>query len=177
MVNRFRTSAKHLDGGSFFAPGLAIFSFSIYTLAMNSKNDRQTTQQERIDSLLSDQGINLTRQRRVIADTLFARNQHLTADQLFEMVKQVGARVSKATVYNTLGLFVKKGLVREIFIDANRTFYDSNTSHHHHFYNVDTGDLIDIKERLAPHFVNHELPAGTAMDVVDLVIRVRNSRP
>ncbi|MES9991533.1 MAG: Fur family transcriptional regulator [Candidatus Thiodiazotropha sp.] len=152
-------------------------SFSIYTLQMDSKNDNPTTQQERIDSLLSSCGINLTKQRRVIADTLFAKNQHVTADQLFDAVKGSGARVSKATVYNTLGLFVKKGLVREIFIDASRTFYDSNASHHHHFYNVDTGDLIDVKDRLAPHFVSHELPAGTAMDVVDLVIRVRNCNP
>ncbi|MEW8585072.1 MAG: transcriptional repressor, partial [Candidatus Thiodiazotropha sp.] len=83
--------------------GLAFIGFSIYTSVMNSKNDSQTTQEERIGSLLSDHGINLTRQRRVIADTLFARNQHINADQLFEMVKQTGARVSKATVYNTLG--------------------------------------------------------------------------
>ncbi len=141
---------------------------------MNSKIDSKPTRRGRINQLLNDHGINLTKQRQIIADTLFARHQHITAEQLFEAVKRAGARVSKATVYNTLGLFVKKGLVREIFIDASRTFYDSNTSHHHHFYNVDTGDLIDIKDRLAPHFIEHELPAGTSMDKVDLVIRVRN---
>lgn len=119
--------------------------------------------------------INLTKQRRIIADTLFARNQHVTAEQLYDAVRETGARVSKATVYNTLGLFVRKGLVREIFIDSSRTFYDSNTSHHHHFYNVDTGDLIDVKDRLASHFVEHELPEGTSMEKVDIVIRVRNS--
>jgi Fur family iron response transcriptional regulator len=121
--------------------------------------------------------INLTKQRRVIADTLFACHQHVTAEQLYEAVRETGARVSKATVYNTLGLFVRKGLVREIFIDSSRTFYDSNISHHHHFYNVDTGDLIDIKERLAPHFIDQELPEGTAMEMVDIVIRVRNNSP
>jgi Fur family iron response transcriptional regulator len=119
--------------------------------------------------------INLTKQRRVIADTLFARHQHVTAEQLYDAVRETGARVSKATVYNTLGLFVRKGLVKEIFIDSSRTFYDSNINHHHHFYNVDTGDLIDIKERLAPHFVEQDLPEGTAMEKVDIVIRVRNS--
>ncbi|MEW8506659.1 MAG: transcriptional repressor [Candidatus Thiodiazotropha sp.] len=162
---------------TFSLPALANERFSIYTPMMNSKNDSATSQAVRINSLLSENGINLTRQRRIIADTLFARNQHVTADQLFDAVKQAGARVSKATVYNTLGLFVRKGLVREIFIDSSRTFYDSNTSHHHHFYNVDTGDLIDVKDRLAHHFINHELPEGTAMDTVDLVIRVRNSKP
>jgi Fur family transcriptional regulator, iron response regulator len=130
-----------------------------------------------VEALLLSRGVNLTRQRRDIADVLFAQNQHVTADQLFDAVKKVGSKVSKATVYNTLGLFVKKGLVREIFIDASRTFYDSNTSHHHHFYNVDTGDLIDMKARLEPHFIPQDLPDGTAMAVVDLVIRVKNETP
>jgi Fur family iron response transcriptional regulator len=119
--------------------------------------------------------INLTKQRRIIADTLFSRHQHVTAEQLYDAVRETGARVSKATVYNTLGLFVRKGMVREIFIDSSRTFYDSNIDHHHHFYNVDTGDLIDIKDQLASHFVEHELPEGTAMEKVDIVIRVRNT--
>jgi Fur family iron response transcriptional regulator len=142
---------------------------------MDAENDMKVLNRKRIDKLLDDNNINLTRQRRTIADTLFARHQHVTAEQLFEAVIASGGRVSKATVYNTLGLFVRKGLVREIFIDSNRTFYDSNTDHHHHFYNIDTGDLIDIKDRLAPHFVDHELPDGTAMDMVDLVVRLRNS--
>jgi Fur family iron response transcriptional regulator len=127
-----------------------------------------------ISHMMNAHGVNLTRQRRIIADVLFQRNQHVTADQLFDMVKQAGSRVSKATVYNTLGLFAQKGLVREIYIDSSRTFYDSNNSHHHHFYNVDTGDLVDIKARLAPHFVEQDLPVGTSMDVVDLVVRIKN---
>lgn len=136
--------------------------------------DEQIQQSSYITRMLNACGINLTKQRRVIADVLFARNQHISADQLYDAVKSTGSRVSKATVYNTLGLFTQKGLVREIFIDANRTFYDSNSSHHHHFYNVDTGDLIDIKEHLVPHFVDQDLPDGTAMHFVDLVVRVKN---
>jgi Fur family transcriptional regulator, iron response regulator len=123
---------------------------------------------------LSSRGIMLTRQRRVIADVLFARNQHITADQLFEAVNLAGGRVSKATVYNTLGLFVRKGLVRAIYIDASRTFYDSNTSHHHHFYNVDTGELTDMHEALATQLVDQDLPQGTVLELMDLVIRVKN---
>jgi Fur family transcriptional regulator, iron response regulator len=140
-------------------------------------NKEQIQHNRNITRMLDACGINPTKQRRVIADVLFARNQHLSADQLYEAVKCTGSGVSRATVYNTLGLFVKKGLVREIFIDTNRTFYDSNASHHHHFYNVDTGDLIDIKERLVPHFIDQDLPYGTAMEVVDLVIRVKNKVP
>jgi Fur family iron response transcriptional regulator len=143
---------------------------------MEAKQLHTIESEDSIATMLNAHGVNLTRQRRIIADVLFERNQHVTADQLFDAVRQAGGRVSKATVYNTLGLFARKGLVREIFIDATRTFYDSNTSRHHHFYNVDTGDLIDIKERLAPHFIDQDLPDGTAMELVDLVIRVKNKK-
>jgi len=128
-----------------------------------------------IEAMLVGRGILVTAQRRLIAEALFARNQHVTAEQLYDLVRKSGSRVSKATVYNTLGLFAEKGLVREIFINSSRTFYDSNTSRHHHFYNVDTGDLIDMKERLVPLFLHSDLPQGTAMETIDLVIRVRNS--
>ncbi|MBW9260209.1 MAG: transcriptional repressor [Candidatus Thiodiazotropha sp. (ex. Lucinisca nassula)] len=141
---------------------------------MNLNEHQHPPQKRNITQMMVAYGVNLTKQRRIIADVLFERNQHVTADQLFDLVKQTGSRVSKATVYNTLGLFARKGLVREIFIDASRTFYDSNNSHHHHFYNVDTGDLIDIKDRLAAHFIEQDLPEGTSMDVVDLVVRVKN---
>ncbi|MCG7874322.1 MAG: transcriptional repressor [Candidatus Thiodiazotropha lotti] len=141
---------------------------------MDLNEQQQPPQKRNTTQMMIAHGVNLTKQRRIIADVLFERNQHVTADQLFDLVKQTGSRVSKATVYNTLGLFTRKGLVREIFIDASRTFYDSNNSHHHHFYNVDTGDLIDIKDRLAPHFIEQDLPEGTSMDIVDLVVRVKN---
>ncbi|MET0007468.1 MAG: Fur family transcriptional regulator [Candidatus Thiodiazotropha sp. 6PLUC9] len=141
------------------------------------EDQHQIQQNRNITEMLYSHGVNPTKQRRIIADVLFARNQHVTADQLFDAVQQSGCRVSKATVYNTLGLFARKKLIREIFIDATRTFYDSNNSHHHHFYNVDTGDLIDIKEHLAPHFLGPNLPDGTAMEILDLVIRVKNKSP
>jgi Fur family iron response transcriptional regulator len=174
MNSRHKARPSLGELNSLLIKGLAIDRLCTYTLTMDSENYSNVSNRKRIDKLLDESNINLTRQRRIIADTLFARHQHITAEQLFDAVKASGGRVSKATVYNTLGLFVRKGLVREIFIDSSRTFYDSNTSHHHHFYNVDTGDLIDIKDRLAPHFVD-ELPEGTAMDMVDLVVRVRNN--
>jgi len=129
---------------------------------------------EAIDSFLSDHGIFVTAQRRTVARVLFSRNQHVTPEQLHELINLSGARVSKATVYNTLGVFAEKGLVREIHVSNSKTFYDSNTSRHHHFYNVDTGDLIDMKERLVPLFLHTDLPDGTVMETADLVVRVRN---
>jgi Fur family transcriptional regulator, iron response regulator len=145
-----------------------------YTFEMAESIDNRHVSDSRIDSLLSERGIFMTRQRRVIAQALFARNQHITAEQLHDLVNRDDVRVSKATIYNTLGLFAEKGLVREIHVSASKTFYDSNTSLHHHFYNVDTGDLTDMKERLVPLFLHSDLPDGTIMEAADLVVRVRN---
>jgi Fur family transcriptional regulator, iron response regulator len=147
---------------------------SYYNYQMTTKRDHQDGSLRAVDSILTEQGIFVTAQRRLIAQTLFARNQHVTPEELYDLVSSTGVRVSKATVYNTLGLFAQKGLVREIHVSNSKTFYDSNTSRHHHFYNVDTGDLIDMKERLVPLFLHSDLPDGTIMEAADLVVRVRN---
>ena len=118
----------------------------------------------------------VTNQRRIIANSLFSRNQHVTAEQLYDQIKQSGHKVSKATIYNTLGLFTDKGLVRMIFIDAASSFYDSNISHHHHFYNVDSRELADVELDLAPDSLVSNLPPGTELETVDLVFRIRNKR-
>jgi Fur family transcriptional regulator, iron response regulator len=141
---------------------------------MNEISDNRHAPDRSIDAVLAKRGIFVTHQRRVIAQALFARNQHLTAEQLYELVNRGPAKVAKATIYNTLSLFSEKGLVREIHVTATKTFYDSNTGRHHHFYNVDTGDLIDMKERLVPLFLHSDLPDGTVMESAELVVRVKN---
>ena len=82
--------------------------------------------------------------------------------------------VSKATIYNTLGLFASKGLLREVIVDPSRVFYDSNTGHHHHFFNVDSGTLSDIQADQLPIGDLPSLPEGTEVDGVDVIVRVRN---
>ncbi len=123
---------------------------------------------------LSRAGIYPTSQRRALAGILFDRHQHLTADQVFEKARSKGIRVSRATVYNTLNLFVEKGLLREIFVNATHTFYDSNIHPHFHFYNVDEGCLTDMDGRIADDLILHKLPHGTVVEGVDVVVRVRN---
>ncbi|HFD79237.1 MAG TPA: transcriptional repressor [Gammaproteobacteria bacterium] len=115
-----------------------------------------------------------TRQRIQIAQVLLTHDQHLSADQVLELVRAGGSRVSKATVYNTLGLFARKGILREVNVDPNRVFYDTNNSRHHHFYNVDSGELSDIELDEIP--VEHlpEAPEGTVIEGVEVIIRVRN---
>jgi Fur family iron response transcriptional regulator len=128
-----------------------------------------------IKMILERAGILLTQQRLEIARVIFSRPQHLSADQLLALVNRNGLGVSKATVYNTLGLFARKGIVREVIVDPHRVFYDSNTSEHYHLYNEDTGTLTDI---YADRLLCEGLPAipeGTRLVGVDIIIRVRNA--
>jgi len=132
-------------------------------------------QPDDIAGLLKSHGVMPTQQRMQIARVLFSCDQHASADQILQRVNEGSSHVSKATVYNTLGLFVRKGLVREVIVDPTRVFYDSNTSQHHHFYNVDTGELIDIHpDSLAVDSIASP-PEGTVADGVDVIIRIRNA--
>ncbi len=123
---------------------------------------------------LQGSGIMPTRQRMEIATVLLAKPQHLSADQILETLQKAGSAVSKATVYNTLNLFAENGLVRPIKVEGERTLYDSNTENHAHFYNLDSGAIIDIDAILV-----HDLPPppdGTEIAEIDLVIRIRNRK-
>jgi Fur family iron response transcriptional regulator len=122
---------------------------------------------------LQDHEILPTQQRVRIARVLLARDQHLSADEVLELVNVSGDRVSKATVYNTLGLFAYKGILREVNVDPSRVFYDTNNSRHHHFYNIDTGELSDIDPCKIPVDQLPEAPEGSVIDGVEVIIRVR----
>ena len=124
---------------------------------------------------LKQAGVTPTQQRIEIAQLLFAKHQHVSAEQVLAIVNAEGAIVSKATVYNTLGLFARKGLLREVIVDPTKVFYDSNTSEHHHFYNVDSGELMDIGPQAVKLDDMPELPTGTQPVGVDVIIRVRES--
>lgn len=128
---------------------------------------------KQIPALLAQHGIQPTAQRVRVAELLFSRDQHLTAEQVIHALGRDGTHVSKATVYNTLNLFAEKGLLRPLQIDADRGLFDSNTEPHHHFHVEGTGELIDLPpgaveiSRLPP------LPPGTEQVSVEVVIRVR----
>jgi Fur family iron response transcriptional regulator len=126
-------------------------------------------------ALLRRHRIAPTHQRLEIAQVLFARCQHLSAEQILQQVNERHAETSKATVYNTLKLFRDRGLVREVIVDPKRVFYDPNTRPHHHLYNVDTGEITDIPaDALRLHGVP-ELPPGLVTEGVDVIVRVRAS--
>lgn len=126
-------------------------------------------------TLLQSQNINPTKQRIEIAELLFERPQHLCAEQIIDSIRQSGnAKVSKATVYNTLKLFSQAGLLRELFLEAGKVFYDSNNSKHHHVYNIDTGEIWDLEDtseeggEISPGL----LPSGLNCVAVDVIYRV-----
>jgi Fur family iron response transcriptional regulator len=105
---------------------------------------------------------------------LFERQQHLTADQIHERLKDRGIACSRATVYNALNLFVSKGIIGEVIVDPGRTYYDSVTDAHHHIYNVDTGELTDLDVDAIQLGKAPNLPKGTVLENMSVVVRVRN---
>ncbi len=133
--------------------------------------------QNRVDVIgrLRGAGVTPTQQRVKIAQILFAKPQHVSAEQVLAIVNTDGPVVSKATVYNTLGLFASKGLIRAVIVDPTKVFYDSNTMEHHHFYNVDSGELIDVDSDVMSLADLPPLPEGTQAEAVDVIIRVRRS--
>jgi len=126
-------------------------------------------------NLFQTHGIQCTQQRLEIAKLLFRQAQHMSADEILMQVNQTG-QVSKATVYNTLGLFAEKGLIREVIVDPSRVFYDSNPGMHHHFYNVDTGLLTDIETGTLALSQLPDLPEDTAIEGIDVIVRIRSTR-
>lgn len=117
-----------------------------------------------------------TAQRLEVAGVLLSRPQHLSVDQIIEILRRDGSRISKATVYNTLNLFSKNGLVKEISVAAGRKFYDSTTHAHHHFYDVETGELTDIPPENVQISKIPPLPAGTEQEGIEVLVRVRKKR-
>lgn len=128
---------------------------------------------EEVSELLRAHGITPTHQRMEIAQVLFEKRWHPSADQILAAVNVRYAETSKATVYNTLKLFLEKRLVRELIVDPNKVFYDSNTSEHHHFYDIESGEITDIAatgiriDGLPP------LPAGMVTAGIDIIVRTR----
>ena len=128
---------------------------------------------EEIAGMLREHGITPTHQRMEIALVLFERQAHLSADQILAMVNARHAETSKATVYNTLRLFLGKKLVRELIVDPARIVYDPNTTPHHHLYDIASGQLTDIPAGEVRVLGLPPLPPGVEAEGVDIIVRTR----
>ena len=119
-------------------------------------------------------GLRPTRARTRIGMILLDKPKHLSADQVHEKLKLKGYTISKATVYNTLNAFAKYGIVSEVTIDPSRTYYDSTTKAHHHFFNVDTGQLMDIASDDISVENIPRLPDNTQIQDLEIVVKISN---
>jgi Fur family iron response transcriptional regulator len=137
-------------------------------------NSNVAAERERAVRVLASRNITPTPQRIEIARILLAKPQHLSAEQVLCALKQGELTVSKATVYNTLGLFAEEGLVREVIVDPSKVFYDSNCTDHHHFYDIDSCTLTDIDAREIDIDGLPDVPEGKMVDRVDVIVRVRS---
>ena len=115
-----------------------------------------------------------TRQRLALAKLLFSgEDRHFTAEGLHKEALASHVRVSLATVYNTLHQFTGVGLLREVVVDSTRSYFDTNTGHHHHFYCEDSKHLEDIPGDVVSIGNLPPPPEGMVISGVDVVVRVR----
>jgi Fur family iron response transcriptional regulator len=123
-------------------------------------------------------GLRPTKQRLTICKILFDRKEtlHFTIDKLKKKIeKTTKSKISLATVYNTVHAFKNNGYLKEISLQGNKTFFDTNSSSHHHFYDQDTGDLIDIKNE---DILVSKLPAapkGKKIKKIEITLSLANN--
>ena len=122
-----------------------------------------------------------TRQRVLLANLLIGdgHHRHVTAESLYDAVRESGERVALATVYNTLKAFSEAGLLREITVNGARSYFDTDTSNHAHFYWEDSGELADAGHDSPEHEVIvsnlPSPPSGTEISKIDVVIRLKRT--
>ena len=131
-------------------------------------------QDDDLEIRVREAGLRPTRQRIALAELLFAKgDRHLSAEELHEEALAAGVAVSLATVYNTLHQFTEAGLLRILALEGSRTYFDTNTSDHHHFFIEGENRVVDIEA--APVSVHNlpEPPEGMEIVNVDIIVRLR----
>ena len=122
-------------------------------------------------------GLRPTRQRVALASLLFAKgDRHLSAEELHEEAVEAGVPVSLATVYNTLHQFTEAGMLRILAVEGSRTYFDTNTSDHHHFFIEGENRVCDIEDTCICVSNVPEPPEGMEIVNVDVVVRLRPKR-
>ncbi len=122
---------------------------------------------------LEKNGIRATKQRRVLAKLIFNKGKrHISAENLFDEVKQDERKISMATIYNTLKQFTSLGLIREIVVDQNKSLYCNNNQSHYHLYIEDEGKVIDIPTKNIDLDIP-SIPACLKLHDIDVIVRIR----
>lgn len=127
-----------------------------------------------LTAVLRMAGLRPTRQRVALAELLFAgSHRHVSAEQLHDEASNARVNVSLATIYNTLHQFQEAGLLREVAVDASRSYFDTDTSDHHHFYIEDEQRVVDIPSASIQIQGLPEPPEGMVVTHVDVIVRVK----
>lgn len=122
-------------------------------------------------------GLRPTRQRLALAELLFAGpHRHINAEQLHLEAERAGVQVSLATIYNSLHQFRQAGLLREISVDAARSYFDTDTTDHHHFFIEDEQRIVDIPSDSIKISGLPDAPGGMIVTHVDVIVRVKKAR-
>ena len=126
---------------------------------------------------LRETGLRPTRQRVKICEVLYKREKtfHFTINELVKKIsEEKNEKISLATVYNTVHAFKKKGYLKEITLNNDSTYFDTNTSHHHHFYDNSTKELIDLNDEDVEKIqINKTLP-GKKISSIEILVKVDN---
>ena len=127
---------------------------------------------------LRSSGLRPTKQRLEICKLLFDRKKtfHFTIMDLSKILKKVTSKkISIATIYNTVHFFKKKGYIKEISLNNDKTYYDTNTSNHHHFLDVNTNELIDLKEEEVQDVKIKKNIPGKKIKSREVLVKIENS--
>lgn len=120
-------------------------------------------------------GLRPTAQRLALGDLLFAKgDRHICAEELHAEARAARVPVSLATVYNTLNQFTEAGLLREIAIEGDRSYFDTNTSNHYHFFDDEKHELMDIEIGTLRVVGVPEAPEGKVIDRIDVIVRLKD---
>ena len=127
---------------------------------------------------LRSSGLRPTKQRIEICKLLFDRKKtfHFSINDIFKILqKETNKKISLATIYNTIHSFKKKGYLKEISINSEKSYFDTNTSNHHHFLDINTNQLIDLKEEDVDNIkVKKSLP-GKRIKSIEVLVKIENN--
>ena len=126
---------------------------------------------------LRETGLRPTKQRVKICEVLYKREKtfHFTINELVKKISEENnQKISLATVYNTVHAFKKKGYLKEITLNNDSTYFDTNTSHHHHFYDKTTKELIDLNDEDVEKIQINKILPGKKISSVEILVKVDN---
>ena len=146
--------------------------YNCYKLGKKMSNNNAFIQK------LRSSGLRPTRQRIQICQVLFNRNNtfHFTINDLTKVLeKKLNKRISLATIYNTIRAFKKKGYLKEISINSDKNYFDTNISNHHHFFDERTNELIDLKDSDVRKIKIKKVIPGKKIKTVEVLVKIENS--